>query len=636
MKVLWHIVWLCLLPTINAAQTVLPLDADFTGTAVEKPFLYQLQQPSTPLGSPAMLLADSGQWQPVESINYGRRFFAGWARFSVRSEQTRTVWLELTTHFMDSVGVWVSVANAPPQRIYGPSSYREQATPAAPVNHHYFLYALKISAHQAVTVWIGSYVIPGDALKFGVRLWNPTHFLAMQQRDIWGWATFAGIILSILSGVLIGFILYRRYIYLFYACYVLCLSVYSLLNDGWGAFLPDSLAWFDSISTIVHWLSVGLGAFVMFSRRFLTISQGTGLLRFRWPELIPMLVISGAVLLAEWAQHHNQEAVIKWMYFVGYVACAGYGLIWLTYVVTAIRRNSKLVWLLVGAVSTMLVFFIINSFLINFGLIDSQLPDMVVLRIALLLELTILSVGWLYRRKVVQTVRQQLEIQNRQLQADIIQTQESERQRIAADLHDDLGGTLATLRRKIADGRQRFSQADVRATFDALEPLIEQSNADLRRIAHNLMPPEFSRIGLCNALEQLVRSQLPQPTRFSFIRAGVEQKLPLDTELNVYRIVSEQIQNINKHAQASRAAVQVLYYGDKLTVTVEDDGVGSRSTKTDAESEGIGLKNSRLRAEYIGARLWREVGEGGTLVVLDVPYSTTPDAARRPQPNSPD
>ena len=636
MKVLWHIVWLCLLPAVDAAQAVLPLDANSTGVVVEKPFLYQLRQPSAPPGSPAMLPADSGQWQPVESVNYGRRFFTGWARFSVRSEQTRTVWLELTTHFMDSVGLWMSVANTSPRRIRGPSSYREQATPAAPVNHHYFLYALTIPAHQVVTVWIGSRVIPGDALKFGVRLWQPTHFLAMQQQDIWGWATFAGIILSILGGVLIGFFFYRRYIYLFYACYVLCLSIYSLLNDGWGAFLPDSLAWFDSISTIVHWLNVGLGAFVMFSRRFLTVPRGTGLLRFRWPELVPMLVISGAVLLAEWGQHHNQEAIIKWMYFIGYIACAGYGVVWLTYVGTAIRRKSKLVWLLIGAVSTMLVFFFINSFLINFGLITSQLPDMVVLRIALLLELTILSVGWLYRRKLLQNVRQQLEIQNRQLQADIIQTQESERQRIAADLHDDLGGTLATLRRKIADGRQRFPQADVRATFDDLEPLIEQGSADLRRISHNLMPPEFARIGLCNALEQLVRSQPLHPTRFSFIRAGTEQKLPLSTELNVYRIVSEQIQNISKHAQACRAAVQVLYYGDNLTVTVEDDGLGSRLTKTDAASEGIGLKNSRLRAEYIGARLWREVGEGGTLVVLDVPYSTSPDAARRPQPNPPD
>ncbi|MBO0938962.1 hypothetical protein J2I47_20585 [Fibrella sp. HMF5335] len=225
--------------------------------------------------------------------------------------------------------------------------------------------------------------------------------------------------------------------------------------------------------------------------------------------------------------------------------------------------------------------------------------------------------------------------QKRDTNTRIIDTQDAERQRIAADLHDDLGGTLATIRRRLADIRQHLHDPKVAQDLDDLEPLIQKSGHDLRRISHNLMPPEFARLGLAPALEQLVRNQPPQPTQFSFVLSGQETRLPLEIELNAYRIVSELVQNIHKHAQAQRAAVQLLYHTDKLTITVEDDGLGNRSVTKSTQSTGIGLKNSSLRAEYIGATLWREVSEAGTLVVLDIPYPSPMYAARTSLPHSP-
>ncbi len=622
MKVFWQIVWLVLLPATIAAQPALPVGTDSTRVTVSEPFLYQLRQPRQRLESPVRLSADSTQWEPVESINYGRRYSIGWARFSVRSPASRIIWLELTTHFMDSVSVWIAVPNAPPVRVRGPSSYRQQATTLAPVNHHYFLYALNLPANQPVTVWIQSRVIAGDAMKYAVKLWSPKHFLAAQQRDIWGWATFAGIVLALVGGVLIGFFFYRRALYLLYACYVICLSAYALLNDGWGAFLPDSLAWFDDITTIAHWINVGFMAFTMFSRRFLGVRSGSGRVLAQWPECVPLLVIFGATLLAQWGQRQDNEWVIKTAYLIGYMGLAGYGFIWLTYVVDAFKRKIRLVWLLILAVSTLLLFFAINAFVINLGVIRNPLPDMVALRIALLAELAILSAGWLYRRKLLQLARQQLEAQNRTLQAALIQTQESERQRIAADLHDDLGGTLATLSRRISDLYQYLPNALMTEQIDLLVPLTQKSSDDLRRIAHNLMPPEFSRIGLRHALEQLVGSQPAQPTQFSFIVSGTEQKMPLETELNAYRIVSELVHNIHKHALANRAAIQLLYLDNRLSITVDDDGMGNQVDSLLHKTVGIGLKNNRLRAEYIGATLCHHVSAAGTLVILEIPYSS--------------
>ena len=218
---------------------------------------------------------------------------------------------------------------------------------------------------------------------------------------------------------------------------------------------------------------------------------------------------------------------------------------------------------------------------------------------------------------------QRLNILQRNFTTSILGTQDSERERIAADLHDDLGGTIATIRRRITDIKLRLGNHEVIKEFDELEPLIKKSSEDLRRISHNLMPPEFARIGLANSLQELVQAIPKEPTRFEFLTAGTENKLGTDTELNIYRIVSELVQNIFKHAQAERAVVQLLYYDDHLQVLVEDDGIGNKTVKSEISTSGIGLKNSILRANYIGAELRREISEAGTLVILDVPYSST-------------
>jgi len=220
-----------------------------------------------------------------------------------------------------------------------------------------------------------------------------------------------------------------------------------------------------------------------------------------------------------------------------------------------------------------------------------------------------------------------LAIAQRQQTEAILQAQEFERQRIAADLHDDLGGTLATIRRRIDGIRQNLQDPKAAEELELLDPLIQKSGDDLRRISHNLMPPEFEHLGLVNALRQFVQAIPQQPTHFEFLMAGKERKLPTGIELNLYRIVSELVHNILKHAEATKAAVQLIYYDDLLSITVGDNGVGDRlitkSRESSGKSPGIGLKNNKLRAEYIGAHLRIETGIGGTMVILEIPYPPT-------------
>lgn len=189
----------------------------------------------------------------------------------------------------------------------------------------------------------------------------------------------------------------------------------------------------------------------------------------------------------------------------------------------------------------------------------------------------------------------------------VIHTQETERRRLAKDLHDDLGGTLSTIKGQVASEN---------ASLQTLS-LIEKAIEDLRNVSRNLMPPELEKAGLTGAVHQaLERLQNVSETEFIFITFGREVRLGADMELNIYRIISELLNNILKHAKASRAIVQLLYYEDHLLVSVEDNGIG---IKTEEKNWGIGLKNVNSRVEYMKGELSIDTGPYGTTVIIKVP-----------------
>lgn len=173
------------------------------------------------------------------------------------------------------------------------------------------------------------------------------------------------------------------------------------------------------------------------------------------------------------------------------------------------------------------------------------------------------------------------------LHTEVIKTQESERQKIAADLHDDLGSTLAVLKDKIESGSK-----------DAL-PVVKKAMNDLRSISHQLMPHEFDLLGFKESLERFVdESNRQAGMHISLVFYGVTTHLPADKELNVYRILTELIHNSRKHSKASGLAIELTCRPDCLYVSfAELDGESLPA----AAQPGIGLRSITSRLEYLNA-----------------------------------
>lgn len=192
---------------------------------------------------------------------------------------------------------------------------------------------------------------------------------------------------------------------------------------------------------------------------------------------------------------------------------------------------------------------------------------------------------------------------------------ESERRRIARDLHDQ---TLADLRQLLMRTDEEPNAPPARAEIEAI------SN-EIRRICEDLSPSVLANVGLTAALEWALSNavaHMPEGEKFEYEFAcddGVEERLGLDPneQIQVYRIVQEAINNVCRHAKASHVRLHAELDADGVfVVALEDDGRGfDPSSRTGRLSRG--LNNIRSRASMIGADVsWRRRSSGGTVFTL--------------------
>ncbi len=185
--------------------------------------------------------------------------------------------------------------------------------------------------------------------------------------------------------------------------------------------------------------------------------------------------------------------------------------------------------------------------------------------------------------------------------------QEEERQRIARELHDDLGQRLTGMKLKIeileedlpADG------ADFRTGLGQVKKGIEGMVGEIRRISSNLRPPVLDDFGLVAAVRLLCKEfegsrKVTVRFRGDTVRCGNK-----DAEIALYRIAQEALSNVARHAKAKTVAVRLSQHGDRLRLVVEDDGMGVDLTRRngDGRRKGLGLIGMNERAQLLGGSL---------------------------------
>jgi signal transduction histidine kinase len=205
----------------------------------------------------------------------------------------------------------------------------------------------------------------------------------------------------------------------------------------------------------------------------------------------------------------------------------------------------------------------------------------------------------------------------------LMDSQEQERQRIAAELHDSLGQSLLVIKNRAA--LAKLTSHDLPAAFQQLDQIADSTThaiQEVRQIAYNLRPHHLDNIGLTRSLEELLRRvEETSGLGIAYDIAPLDGAFPKEAEINCYRIVQEAISNIIKHAQATRAGVEIEREPERLLLTIRDNGCGF-VVQEPGERRGFGLARMAERARLLGGSYRVESAPGkGTTVVVELPLA---------------
>ena len=198
----------------------------------------------------------------------------------------------------------------------------------------------------------------------------------------------------------------------------------------------------------------------------------------------------------------------------------------------------------------------------------------------------------------------------------ITAAQEEERNRLARELHDDTIQAVIALKQRVQLARNSVKDQEGKKLLEQLETLAEQTIANLRRLTRALRPIYLEDLGLVTALEMLAReTSQNSPVAVNFYREGTERRLLHETELALYRIAQEALNNVVRHSKASRAELKIEFGASQILMEIIDNGIGFDMPKspTDFAPNGhFGLLGIRERADLMEAKLevQSEAGHG--------------------------
>ncbi|MET3981228.1 two-component system NarL family sensor kinase [Mucilaginibacter sp. UYP25] len=203
----------------------------------------------------------------------------------------------------------------------------------------------------------------------------------------------------------------------------------------------------------------------------------------------------------------------------------------------------------------------------------------------------------------------------------IIEAEEKERKRIAADLHDGVGQLFSAVRMNLSSLMDRvvLINADEQALAEKTLAMVDESCKEVRTIAHQMMPNILLKIGLASAIKDFVNKIDSQHLKVNLEAYGLEERLEDNVEIVLYRVVQECVNNVIKHSKANRLDINLTREDDNISVTIEDNGVGF-NTNDKMKFEGIGLKNIITRVEYLKGTVDISSDQNkGTLIAIYIP-----------------
>jgi len=199
----------------------------------------------------------------------------------------------------------------------------------------------------------------------------------------------------------------------------------------------------------------------------------------------------------------------------------------------------------------------------------------------------------------------------------MIEGQEKERQQIANDLHDDLGGLMATVKLHF----NALTDNPSKELYTKTNHLIDEAYQKVRSVAHAKNSGVIAKQGLLTAVKHMAEKvSTSNKIKLDVIDHGLDNRLENSLELTLFRIIQELITNVVKHANATEATIHITNHEDAINIMVEDNGKGFNPKQITKTAKGMGISSIDKRVEHLDGQLIIESEiNKGTTIILDIP-----------------
>ena len=538
-----------------------------------------------------------------------------WLVFNVQNQTVKSQQLVLEVHLMlDEIEFFAFdgpklIRHVPTYSWHVPTIDRD-------LPHTAFTYWLELPTRHIQTIAF-RLVRKNGVLSLPIKLHQQRKFTLNTEHNHLMHGLAAGVLLlAFILGIAL-FMLSRKWLYFFYAGYILGISIFILAEQDYlnQYLLPYS----NTLAGPGAW-AIGLMISTFNHNFFSLLFLRIGLRKRNYLVYLCWGVNGIAAGIFGWLIIGFPLSDI--LYQVVLFLCAAYILLAFAILIYGIFKRTLEAYLYTLAVGP----FFFLSILTVFSMLDILPRLWLVIELidyAPIAEIVVLCVGLAYtfQRSQLEKVKALLVISNLREKVVTVRAdaQGAERKRIAADLHDNLGGMMSAIRLSIEAMDTSALSPKEKAVYENVLNMTRQAYNDVRLLAHNLQPEELEKFGLSEALQRLVHKlNDSQLIHFSLITNSLA-RLSKELEFNLYSICLELANNIVKHSQASEATFEFVTKNEQLQLFVTDNGQGFMANNT---SDGMGMRTVQERTGQMGGtlKIHSQPGEG-TMFLFSIPLT---------------
>lgn len=488
-------------------------------------------------------------------------------------------------------------------------------------NRKYVWHTMPLNGDSEVSYYLAAFQDQGRNINVGYKIMATDDLdkrYAGFDRLIW---FYLGVVFLILIAVIYGWLIFKNIALGYYTLYIL--SVTTWILGHYGYLYPMIYPGIPVLNNIAKPLSISCSllffcALIYSLLRDILRQDNISRVILKW------ILWSGVVIIATIIIYPilPKGVYIPAIFNVGWNSFFAISFFGILLKLLRLFKKSVTVRLIALAMGVMTIMaiqqvlsnsgFFYNELLNEHGMLLASIVEMLLLTCATFL--TILD----DRKRISRQVAQLTEEHSRTLQ-QLVMVQDNERKRIAGELHDSIGPMLAAIKinfQRVVKAKSLNILAD--PLIEKTGNIIDSSMNDIREISHQLMPKELSAKGLAASLSEYIhnlREVYDIPIQFTH---NINVALKSETQLNLYRIISELILNAAKHSKASAINASIETPDESIMIVVQDDGIGfDPAQKADSS---LGLKNIESRVEYLKGTMHVVSALGkGTKITIMVP-----------------